>query len=116
MPFVPLDPDTVAAMSMPAAVPRESASSLRQLHYNAHVDSIHWMHNELMVLRVRPAEHFPPFVPGQYAVLGLGYWEPRIQGAQSERLTPEQKSRIVKRPYSLSCRLVDNHGNIILPQ
>jgi len=87
-------------------------SRLRQQHYNAQAVSIRLVHEALMILRVRPDGPKPEFCPGQYSVLGLGYWEPRVADAQSETLKPGQISTLAKRAYSISCRLVDAQGQL----
>lgn len=57
------------------------AQRLREKHYNASVESIRRCHAELMIVRVRPDGGIPLILPGQYAVLGLGSWEPGRRNA-----------------------------------
>src|SRR5947208_15419486 len=54
-----------------------------------------------MILRVRPELPRPAYLPGKYCALGLGYWEPRVEGCQEEVLKPEDLSRVVRRSYSI---------------
>jgi ferredoxin--NADP+ reductase len=56
-----------------------------------------------MVMRVKPDFPRPHHQPGQYGTLGLGYWEPRVEGCQVESLKPEEVTKVVRRAYSLSC-------------
>src|SRR4029078_12276372 len=67
------------------------------------VVSLNLIHSDLMVMRVKPDFPRPPHQPGQYCTLGLGYWEPRVEGCQIEALKPEETSKIVRRAYSISC-------------
>ncbi len=70
--------------------------------YNATVLSVRYPQKNLMIFRVKPDKKIPPFKPGQYFTLGLGYWEPRILGSGTEVLKEGQETRLCKRPYSLS--------------
>ncbi|MBW7874958.1 MAG: ferredoxin--NADP reductase [Candidatus Cloacimonetes bacterium] len=70
--------------------------------YNATVLSARYPQKNLLILRVKPDKEIPPYKPGQYFTLGLGYWEPRIMGSGTETLKENQESRLCKRPYSLS--------------
>ena len=53
----------------------EACAELRQKHYNATVVHLKLVHEDLMVLRIRPDFPVPPHKPGQYSTLGLGQWE-----------------------------------------
>ena len=48
-------------------------------------------------------------LPGQYASLGLGYWEDRIDDAEDPGLD-ERWDKLVRRSYSISHRIFDEHG------
>ena len=86
--------------------------TLRAQHYNATILSIRYAHPDLMVLCVRPDFEIPPYKAGQYTTLGLGFWEPRLDGSGEEHLKPGQGEKLVKRAYSLSSPLVDAHGSL----
>lgn len=92
--------------------PLSPAASRRQAAYNAQVAAIHRIHDDLMVLRIRPDQGKYSFEPGQYVVLGRGYWEPRIAAAQPEVPGSFDAEKVVKRAYSVSCRLVDDAGQL----
>jgi ferredoxin--NADP+ reductase len=81
--------------------------------YNATVERIVRAHDELMILRVRPDAPAEPFEPGQYTTLGLGYWEPRIPGAQPETLDERQRNTLCKRAYSIGCPMLDKEDRVV---
>lgn len=94
-------------------------SALRKKHYNATITQVTHTTRHLLRMRVRlddgvaadgPALHYEP---GQYTTLGMGYWEPRVDGAQAETLDEKTLQRVVKRAYSISCRLLDGEGNVV---
>src|SRR5271166_1949564 len=90
----------------------EEINALRQKKYNATVVLLRKHHPDLMILRVRPDFPRPPHKAGQYGMLGLGYWEPRMPGCQEETLQPGDEKRLARRAYSLSCSVLDN-GQLI---
>jgi len=65
-----------------------------------------------MILRVRPDHRIPPFLAGQYTVLGLGYWEPRASDCQPEGDISQRLHKLIKRAYSISCPLLDDTGQL----
>ncbi len=82
---------------------------LRQEHYNATITYFEPTHSDLWVLRVKPDEGDTSYLPGQYASLGLGYWEKRIDDADD----PEAEQRwdkLIRRSYSISSRIFDDYG------
>jgi len=81
----------------------DEIAQLRQARYNATVVHLHKIHSDLMILRVKPDFPRPAHSPGQYCSLGLGYWEPRVEGCQTEQLKPDEVKKLVLRAYSLSC-------------
>jgi ferredoxin--NADP+ reductase len=85
---------------------------LRLEHYNATITHFDFSHEDLWVIRVRPDQRDTTHRPGQYATLGLGYWEPRVDDAD-EALTDEQRQRLIRRSYSISCRIFDDHGYLV---
>lgn len=91
----------------------EDIALLRRKHYNATVVGLTMIHSDLMILRVRPDNMPLRFEPGQYAVLGLGYWESRVAKTQTEKLASSRKHKLVKRAYSISCRILDDLGRLV---
>ena len=87
---------------------------LRREHYNATITFFDHSHHDLWVLRIRPDNLQAGFRPGQYATLGLGYWEPRVDDAD-EGLTPERRRSLIRRSYSISSRIFDDHGYLVDP-
>ncbi len=82
---------------------------LRDEHYNATITYFEPTHSDLWVLRVKPDEGDTSYLPGQYASLGLGYWEERIDDADD----PEAEKRwdkLIRRSYSISSRIFDDYG------
>jgi ferredoxin--NADP+ reductase len=90
----------------------EQIAELRQRRYNGTVVYLHKIHSDLMVMRVRPDFPRPPHLPGQYCALGLGNWEPRVEGCQEEHLQPEDMTRLVRRSYSISCSIYSSPGRL----
>ena len=91
----------------------EEADSLRSEHYNATVTHLRHDTRHLIRLRVRLDDGAAlNYEPGQYTTLGMGYWEPRVEGAQPEEFDEKKSRRVVKRAYSISCRLLDEAGAV----
>jgi ferredoxin--NADP+ reductase len=86
---------------------------LRRQHYNATVTGVRHVHDELMVIRVRPDGGVPPYQAGQYTTLGLGFWEPRAPDTQAERLSDTDLRKVVKRAYSMSFPVLDDAGHLL---
>ncbi|MGC2241344.1 MAG: NAD(P)-binding domain-containing protein [Acidimicrobiia bacterium] len=82
---------------------------LREEHYNATITYFEPTHSDLWVLRVRPDQGGSSFVPGQYASLGLGYWEERVDGAEDPGLE-KRWDKLIRRSYSISSRIFDDTG------
>ena len=61
------------------------------------------------MLRVRPDHGETSHLPGQYASLGLGFWEDRIDDADDRDLD-ERWDKLIRRSYSISSRMFDEHG------
>jgi ferredoxin--NADP+ reductase len=91
----------------------EQIAELRTQKYNATVVRLMKLHSDLMVLRVRPDIPRPQHKPGQYGVLGLGYWEPRMPGCQEEHLGPGDEGKLARRSYSISLSILDKRGDLI---
>jgi ferredoxin--NADP+ reductase len=90
-------------------------ADLRAKRYNGTVVYLHKIHTDLMILRVRPDFPRPPYEAGQYGTLGLGYWEPRVEGCQPENLKPEEITKVVRRAYSISCSIESAPGKLYDP-
>ena len=90
----------------------QDAERLRIENYNSTVVSIERCHEELMIMRVRPDRGSPPFLAGQYTVLGLGYWEPRTSDCQPEGDISQRLQKLIKRAYSISCPMLDDAGQL----
>lgn len=92
--------------------PQIDFDALRMRHYNATLVERIDCHENLARFRVRPDGGAPSFQPGQYVTLGLGMWEPRLEGTQEEVVPEKKLSRLAKRAYSISCPLLDTEGRI----
>lgn len=88
----------------------EEIAAARQKRYNATVVGLRKPNPDLMVLRVQTDFVLPEHLPGQYASLGLGNWEPRYPGSQEEDLKPEDEAKLVRRAYSISCPVLGDDG------
>lgn len=103
-------------MNSPVLLPGSSAiCQLRADHYNARVTEVVQPHDELRLLRVVPDAGVPAFLPGQYASLGLGNWEPRVAGVDEEHLDAVHQQRMSLRAYSISCSILDGQGQLRRP-
>lgn len=79
-----------------------SVEELASKHYNATIVRWTQVNPELAILRVKPDAGVPPFHPGQYTTLGLGAWEPRLEGCQPDPVPPEKRGKLIRRAYSIS--------------
>ncbi len=86
---------------------------LRRQKYNATLVYLNKIHSDLAILRVRPDRPLPPHQPGQYTVLGMGYWEPRSPGCAAELLRPGEESGLARRSYSISCPVLGDDGQLL---
>lgn len=86
---------------------------MRRENYNSQVVKIRRVHQDLMVIRVRPDRGMPPFSAGQYTVLGLGEWEPRVPSVQDEPPGLYPPGKLIKRAYSISCSLIDESSRLL---
>ena len=82
---------------------------LRVEHYNATITHFEPTHSDLWVLRVRPDNGDTSYLPGQYASLGLGFWEDRIDDAVDSGLE-DRWDKLIRRSYSISSRMFDDNG------
>lgn len=93
-------------------VTAKEAASLRQQYYNAEIVHRRDVHDELAIFRVRPDGGIPPYAPGQYVALGLGNWEPRLEGTQAETLSAKEQRKLVRRAYSICCPMLNDRGQL----
>lgn len=87
----------------------EAIDDLRAEHYNATITHFEPHHSDLWVLRVKPDSGDTAYLPGQYASLGLGYWEPRIDDAHDSE-AEVRWDKLIRRSYSISSRMFDEYG------
>ena len=101
-----------------AALRRRFTSAIEDLrteHYNATITYFEPTHSDLWVLRVKPDRGGISHLPGQYASLGLGFWEERVDDAEDPNLD-ERWDKLVRRSYSISSRMFDEHGYLVGPE
>lgn len=91
--------------------PRSTA--LRAKHYNATVTNFDRIHDDLAIISVRPDGGPLCFEAGQYTVLGLGFWEPRISNVQQEKGADVDATRLVRRAYSITSPVLDDCGQLV---
>ena len=89
---------------------------LRRRHYNATLDEIIEPNDELRIVRVTPDRGIPEFISGQYVVMGVGNWEPRVEGVQDDHLDLAQSRKMTKRAYSISCSILSPTGEVVPAQ
>jgi ferredoxin--NADP+ reductase len=94
----------------------EECTALRDKHYNATIVYLKHVHEDLMIVRVRPDFPVPAHKPGQYSTLGLGHWEPRYPGCQEELPKPGEDKKLIRRAYSLSSSIIDQGALLDLPR
>ncbi|MBI4551586.1 MAG: ferredoxin--NADP reductase [Candidatus Latescibacteria bacterium] len=87
---------------------------LRHEHYNATLIAIKPVTDDLWLIRVRPDQGVLAYKPGQYTTLGLGYWEPKVEGVGEEQLSEEQQSKLIKRAYSMSYPVVRDEDSALV--
>ena len=85
------------------------AEELAEHYYNATITLFEPTHTDLWRLRIRPDHGDTSHLPGQYATVGLGYWEPRIDGAADPDID-ERWLKLIRRSYSISSPVLDEHG------
>lgn len=93
---------------------REAIEELRREHYNATITHFDRAHSDLWVLRVKPDHGDVSHEAGQYASLGLGYWEPRADGANDPDLERKWEN-LIRRSYSISSPVFDERGYLSDP-
>ncbi len=106
-------PEAAPLQSVPPATRRRrhvgAIDELRAEHYNATITRFEPSHSDLWVLRVKPDNGDVSHDPGQYASLGLGYWEDRIDDAEDIGLE-DKWDKLVRRSYSISSPMFDEAG------
>lgn len=85
------------------------ADELVEHYYNATITLFEPTHSDLWRLKVRPDHGDTSHLPGQYATLGLGYWEGRIDDATDPELD-DKWLKMIRRSYSISSPMFDEHG------
>jgi ferredoxin--NADP+ reductase len=86
--------------------------ALRQ-QYNATISHLTRVHEDLMILRVRPDGGVPAHQPGQYTTLGLVYGEPRVPEYPTDNTSEANFAKLCRRSYSLSCAILDSKGELL---
>ena len=84
----------------------DSPRALRSQFYNATIAEMRMATDGLMIVRVAYDLGRPHIKPGQYLVLGLGNWEPRVDRILA--VEPDREPKLVKRAYSVSCPLFED--------
>lgn len=106
-------PELDLAPPAPSIVRRDrhqgAIAELRAEHYNAVITHFEPAHSDLWVLRVRPDRGDTAYLAGQYASLGLGFWERRSDEAEDRDLDARW-DKLIRRSYSISSRILDEHG------
>src|SRR6476661_7458657 len=100
-------------MTAPASHIELAAPEIRRLRaaqYNATLTAVLPVHADLRIFRIIPDAGLPPFEPGQFMTLGLGNWEPRVEGVDEEQIDAAHIGRLAKRAYSISCSLLNDDG------
>ncbi len=96
-------------------VRHESAiAELRDEHYNATITKFEQRHSDLWVLRVKPDHGDTSHIPGQYASLGLGFWEDRIDDHVDPGID-ERWHKLIRRSYSISHSMFEESGYFAPP-
>ncbi len=102
------EPDDIAVRQrLPGVI-----DELRVEHYNATITRFEPTHSDLWVLRVRPDGGRTSHLPGQYASLGLGFWEQRIDDAVDHDLD-SRWFKLIRRSYSISSRIFDDQSYLV---
>ena len=106
-------------IEMPSVVRRRvrhegAISELREESYNATITAFEKRHSDLWVLRVRPDVGDTSHQPGQYASLGLGFWEDRIDDLADPGID-DKWHKLVRRSYSISHSMFEPSGYLAPP-
>ncbi|TWU48016.1 ferredoxin--NADP reductase [Rubripirellula reticaptiva] len=90
----------------------DEAEALREKYYNATVIERIDIHDDLARFRIRPDTPVEPFEPGQYVAIGMGNWEPRLEGTQVEVVSESKLRKLGRRAYSISCPMLNPAGKV----
>ena len=90
----------------------ETVAELRATNYNATISSIQRVHEKLWIFDVEPDEKLAPYAAGQYATLGIGFWEERIDGRRDE-MSQDKLRKLALRSYSISSSILDDESQLI---
>lgn len=93
--------DTTATLAEQRRVTPDLDRQLAEASYNATITYFDRVTTELWILGVAPDVGPLAFVPGQYASLGLGFWEPRVDEVIEANLDTCWY-KLVRRSYSIS--------------
>jgi ferredoxin--NADP+ reductase len=108
----------LAAFPSLPATPRQPPASVKgelaDRFYNATITYFEKAHSDLWLIRIRPDHGNAGFRAGQYATLGLGYWEPRVDDA-IDALKEGQVQKLVRRSYSISSPVFSDIGYLVNP-
>lgn len=110
--FPELDPERIRPRKTRRHRHEGAVDELRDEHYNATITHFEPTHSDLWVLRVRPDHGGTDYTPGQYATLGLGFWEERVDDAIDPNLD-NRWFKLIRRSYSISSRILDDHGYLV---
>lgn len=86
--------------------------------YNATLEEIVKVHPSLRILRIRPDAELPPHEPGQYTILGLWDCSRHVNaegGVVEASAAWMDRSRVIKRAYSYSSRILDPQNALVDP-
>jgi ferredoxin/flavodoxin---NADP+ reductase len=92
---------------------KAECAELRGKQYNATVFHLRKVSSELAIMRIKPDFTVPLHKPGQYTALGLGRWEPRIEGCQEEIPGATDEKKLIRRAYSVSCPILDDSQQLL---
>ena len=95
-----------------APLDAEEQQQLRDKHYNATIIERIDANSDLARFRIRPDAGVPDFKPGQYVAMGLGNWEPRLEGTQPEEVPEKKRRKLSRRAYSISCPMLNSEGEL----
>jgi ferredoxin--NADP+ reductase len=90
--------------------------ALRCEHYNATIVHVRRVHEELVVLRIRPDAAIPPYEAGQWISVGMGRWEHGLDTSAALAHDAVQSDHITRRPFSISSPLLDDAGETLRPK